>query len=185
MLAYTLPMLDESAIAELYRRYGHAVYRRAQTLLGHPEDAREIMQETFCQFVHGRARFEGRSSAFTYLYRIATNLSIDALRRRKTRGEPVCIDEQQLPNAAASRLRDHTSAASELAELTLGLDEETLTIAVMAHVDGLTQDEIASSLDLSRRTIGKRLKKFAEHTQARAGIVAPTALALERQGGDP
>lgn len=178
-------MLDESAIAELYRRYGHAVYCRAQTLLGHPEDAREIMQETFCQFVHGRTRFEGRSSAFTYLYRIATNLSIDALRRRKTRGEPVCIDEQQLPNAAASRLCDHTSAASELAELTLGLDEETLTIAVMAHVDGLTQDEIANSLDLSRRTIGKRLKKFAEHTQTRAGVMAPTTIALERPGGDP
>ncbi|MBN1961004.1 MAG: sigma-70 family RNA polymerase sigma factor [Deltaproteobacteria bacterium] len=176
-------MLDESEIAELYKRYGHALYRRALTLLGDPEDAREIMQETFCQFVNGRSRFAGRSSAFTYLYRIATNLSIDALRRRKTRGEPVQVDERQMPNTAlASRLGESTLAASEIASLTLGLDSETLTIAVMAHVDGLTQDEIASSLDLSRRTIGKKLKRFSLHTQDRAGITK-TVMVPERQGG--
>jgi RNA polymerase sigma-70 factor (ECF subfamily) len=176
-------MLDEAAIAELYERYGHAVYRRAQSLLGHPEDAREIMQEAFCQFVRGRGRFEGRSSAFTYLYRIATNLSIDALRRRRTRGESVSFDEDRLSHAPGVPRRDSTLAASELAHRTLGLDEETLTIAVMAHVDGLTQDEIASALDLSRRTVGKRLKRFSQHTGARAGI-AVGDMALGRQGGE-
>ena len=177
-------MLDEAAIGELYRRYGHALYRRALTLLGHPEDAREIMQEAFCQFVHGRGRFEGRSSAFTYLYRIATNLSIDALRRRKTRGEPVSVNERELRSEPGSRAQQATIAASELAELTCGLDADTLTVAVMAHVDGLTQDEIAAALALSRRTIGKRLKRFAEYTRARAGAGAPQ-LALGRPGGEP
>jgi len=174
-------MLDEVAIAELYRRYGHAVYRRALTLLGHPEDAREIMQESFCQLVRGQERFEGRSSAFTYLYRIATNLSIDALRRRKTRGEPVSLDDRNLQSQPAAAAHRALAAASELAELTLGLDTETLTVAVMAHVDGLTQDEIADSLGLSRRTIGKRLKHFAEHVRGRSGVT--TTLALEKEGG--
>jgi RNA polymerase sigma-70 factor (ECF subfamily) len=173
-------MLDEAAIAELYRRYGHAVYRRALSLLGHPEDAREIMQESFCQLVRGQDRFEGRSSSFTYLYRIATNLSIDVLRRRKTRGEPVSVEDRNLQSEPAATARRALAAASELAELTVGLDAETLTIAVMAHVDGLTQDEIADALELSRRTVGKRLKHFTEHARARAG--ATTTLALEKLG---
>jgi RNA polymerase sigma-70 factor (ECF subfamily) len=175
-------MLEEAEIAELYRRYGHAVYRRALSLLGHPEDAREIVQESFCQLARGRERFLGQSSPFTYLYRIATNLSIDVLRRRKTRGEPVSLSDHELPAAEPTRGPRALAAASELAELTAGLDEETLTIAVMAHVDGLTQDEIAESLDLSRRTVGKKLKRFAEHARARAGS---SPAVLRGEGGEP
>ena len=157
-------------IAELYRRYGHALYRRAASLVGNPEDAREIVQEVFCQFVRGQSRFAGRSSPFTYLYRIATNLAIDALRRRTTRGATVVLEERQMQAEVRGRSPASVAAASTLAELLAGLDSETVTIAVLAHVDGLTQDEIALALDLSRRTVGKRLKRFLAHTRGRAGL---------------
>jgi RNA polymerase sigma-70 factor, ECF subfamily len=165
-------MLDEAAIAALYERYGHALYRRCLSLVGNPDDAQELLQEIFLQFWKGRDRFEGRSSVFTYLYRIATNLSIDRLRRRTTAGVHVEIAqaERGLPSAPGPEGR--TVALHEIAELTVGLDDETLTVAVMAHVDGLTQDEIAVALDLSRRTIGKRLKHFLEHTRTRLGGTA-------------
>ena len=58
------------------------------------------------------------------------------------------------------------TAASELAMLTEGLDDEVVTIAVMSLVDGLTQEEIAEALGLSRRTIVKRLKKFRKVTES-------------------
>ena len=161
-------MIDDAAIAALYERYGHALYRRCLSLVGQEEDARELLQEIFFQFFKGRARFEGRSSVFTYLYRIATNLSIDRLRRRSTAGVQLELEaaDRRLPEAPSSEQR--AAAIAELAELTSGLDEECLTVAVMAYVDGLTQDEIAAALDLSRRTIGKRLKRFLEYTRARA-----------------
>lgn len=161
-------MFDEAAIAALYERYGHALYRRCLSLVSNPEDARELTQEVFLQFWRGRDRFEHRSSPFTYLYRIATNLSIDRLRRRKTAGYQMDIDGGP-PVATPSAGPDRQALAiQELAELTRGLDDETLTVAVMSHVDGLTQEEIAAALDLSRRTIGKRLKKFMNHTRQRA-----------------
>ena len=165
-------MLDEAAIAALYERHGHALYRRCLSLVSNPDDAKELLQEIFLQFWKNRDRFEGRSSVFTYLYRIATNLSIDRLRRRTTAGVHVEIDEreQRLPSSPGPESK--TAALREIAELTIGLDEETLTVAVMAYVDGLTQDEIAAALDLSRRTIGKRLKHFLEHTRARLGGTA-------------
>ena len=175
-------MLDEAAIAALYERYGHALYRRCLTLVRNPDDAKELLQEIFLQFWKGRDRFEGRSSVFTYLYRIATNLAIDRLRRRTTAGVQVQLEnaEDRLPSAPGPEAK--TTALREIAELTMGLDDETLTVAVMAHVDGLTQDEIAAALDLSRRTIGKRLKRFLEHTRARLGRVACEEAAVASEG---
>ena len=49
-----------------------------------------------------------------------------------------------------------------------GLSEEELTVAVLHHLDGYTQDGIAESLDLSRRTVGKILQRFEEHVKKRA-----------------
>ncbi|MBI3180317.1 MAG: sigma-70 family RNA polymerase sigma factor [Deltaproteobacteria bacterium] len=161
-------LVDEGVIAELYQRYGPPLYRRCLHLVCNEQDARELLQEVFYQFWRDRGRFEGRSSAFTYLYRIATNLSIDRLRRRRTAGEQVSNEQVALTghhNPAQS-----AAPVDELAELTRGLDEETLTVAVMAYVDGLTQEEIAVALQLSRRTIGKRLKRFLAHTRGRAKI---------------
>ncbi len=172
-------MVDEAAIAALYERYGHALYRRCLTLVSHADDARELTQEVFLQFWRRRDRFEGRSSPFTYLYRIATNLSIDRLRRRKTAGHQIDFDDGP-PIATANPGPEHRAQAiQELAELTRGLDDETLTVAVMSHVDGLTQEEIAAALDLSRRTIGKRLKRFTSHTRKRAAKLGRTG------GGGP
>src|SRR5512141_1880624 len=125
-------MLDEAAIAALYERHGHALYRRCLSLVGNPDDAKELLQEVFLQFWKGRERFEGRSSVFTYLYRIATNLSIDRLRRRTTAGVHVEIREAEhrLPGVPGPEAK--TVALREIAELTLGLDSETVTVAVMA-----------------------------------------------------
>ena len=164
-------MVDEAEIAELYERYGHSLYRRCFQLVGSEEDARELLQEVFYQFWRGRKKFERRSSPFTFLYRIATNLSIDKLRRRKTAGYHYEFDESRDGVAPGSGPGANTDALSELAALTEGLDEETLTVAVLSHVDGLTQEEIAATLGLSRRTIGKRLKKFTSHTENRKRLV--------------
>jgi DNA-directed RNA polymerase specialized sigma24 family protein len=71
-------------------------------------------------------------------------------------------DQHQIPHGGLPDAR--ISAASEVAALTQGLDDETVTIAVMSLVDGLTQEEIAEALGLSRRTIVKRLKNFRKVT---------------------
>jgi len=175
--------LDEAEIAALYARYAPALERRCLSLVGRPADAEELVQEVFYQFFRDRHRFEGRSSVFTFLYRIATNLSIDKLRRRKTAGDQLSLDEGRREADGGDPHRQ-AAAAEELAVLTIGLDEETLTVAVMAHVDGLTQEEIAEALDLSRRTIGKRLKRFLAHTRARAELPETRRLLRTDEGDD-
>jgi RNA polymerase sigma-70 factor (ECF subfamily) len=156
-------MVSTEEISELYQKLGPALFRRAQSLLGDPAEAHEIVQETFLQFWSGRSRFRKASSAFTYLYRITTNLSIDRLRRRKTAGFQMDYNDELLHQQAP--LDSRIEAASELSEVLTGLDDELVTIAVMSHIDGLTQEEIAEAMGLSRRTIVKRLKKFAAHAK--------------------
>lgn len=163
-------MLSESDIAALYVQYGHAIYKRCLRLVSSPDDARELMQETFFQFFSGRERFLGKSSPFTFLYRIATNLSIDKLRRRTTAGPRTNLDDEPTLKSEGKSPEQRTQALEEIKVLTEGLDEETLTIAVMSHVDGLTQEEIAETLGLSRKTIGKKLQRFMDVTRDRAGV---------------
>src|SRR5688572_19133995 len=119
------PPIDRELVADLYARYGHVIYRRCLALVGTDHDARELMQECFYQFWRGRERFEGRSSAFTYLYRIATNLSIDRLRRRRTAGETVELEEPRHAAPAGQEPDRRAVAAAELAELVMGLDADT------------------------------------------------------------
>jgi RNA polymerase sigma factor (sigma-70 family) len=157
-------------LADLYRAHAPALHRRCASIVGNGEEARDLVQETFARYVAARAGWRD-ASPFAVLYRIATNASIDLLRRRKTAaaGE---LD----PEAHAGELgRDprRVDDAHDLAFLTRGLSEEELTVAVLHHLDGYTQDGIAASLDLSRKTVGKILRRFEEHVKkrgARAGF---------------
>jgi DNA-directed RNA polymerase specialized sigma24 family protein len=105
---------------------------------------------------------------FAVLYRIATNASIDRLRRRKTASEDELHAESYAGTGDEPRRID---SLHDLAVLTKGLSEEELTVAVLHHLDGYTQEGIAASLDLSRRTVGKILGRFEEHVKKRAARV--------------
>ena len=160
-------MIERSEIAALYEQYGPALYRRALGLLGHDEDAHEVVQETFFQFWRARSRFRRESSPFTFLYRITTNLSIDRLRRRKTAGHTLSLEEGIHSGAVEGSTESKVLAASQLAHVLDGLEDDLVMVAVMAFVDGMTQDEISESIGVSRRTILKRLKKVRAYAVGR------------------
>ncbi len=152
-------------VAELYRRHAPALHRRCASIVGNPDDARDLVQETFARYLAAKGKFD-QSSPFAVLYRIATNASIDRLRRRKTRNEDELDDAAHVGDLGGEPRR--IDDAHDLAVLTKGLTEEELTVAVLHHLDGYTQDGIAASLDLSRRTVGKILTRFEDHVKKRA-----------------
>lgn len=152
-------------IAELYRRHAPALQRRCASIVGNAEEARDLVQETFARYLSARTTFD-RASPFTVLYRIATNASIDRLRRRKTATEEELDAEVHAGDLGNEPRRIDNS--HDLALLTRGLSDEELTVAVLHHLDGYTQDQVAESLDMSRKTVGKILGKFEEHVKKRA-----------------
>lgn len=153
-------------VAELYKRHAPALYRRCVSIVGNRDEARDLVQETFARYLATKENWRAHGSAFAVLYRIATNASIDRLRRRKTAGEDELHAEAHVGDLGNEPRR--IDNLRDLAFLTKGLSEEEITVAVLHHLDGYTQENIASSLDLSRRTVGKILGKFEEHVKKRA-----------------
>jgi RNA polymerase sigma-70 factor (ECF subfamily) len=152
-------------VTELYKRHAPALQRRCASIVGNADEARDLVQETFARYLAAKKTWD-RASPFTVLYRIATNAAIDRLRRRKTASEDEL--EPEVHAGDLGREPGRIDNLHDLAFLTRGLTEEELTVAVLHHLDGYTQDAIASSLDLSRRTVGKILVRFEEHVKKRA-----------------
>lgn len=171
-------MHGAGSVAELYRKHAPALHRRCLGIVGNTDDARDLVQETFARYLAAGDRFAD-VTPFAVLYRIATNASIDRLRRKKTQSEDELDADHPTgdlggdPNATARRV----DALHDLVFLTRGLSEEEVTVAVLHHLDGYTQDGIAESLDLSRRTVGKMLAKFEDHLKKRAARTGFTAKA--------
>lgn len=157
---------DGDEVAELYRRHAPALHRRCASIVGSGDEARDLVQETFARYLAARDGYRDHGSPFAVLYRIATNAAIDRLRRRKTAAADELDAERHAGDLGAEPRR--VDDLRDLAFLTRGLSEEELTVAVLHHLDGYTQDSIAASLDLSRRTVGKILGRFEEHVKKRA-----------------
>src|SRR5512132_3677967 len=76
---------DSEAFRALVERHSRAVYRLAHRMTGSPQDAEDVVQETFLRAYKQLGRFESRANFSTWLHRIAINCSIDAIRSRPHR----------------------------------------------------------------------------------------------------
>src|SRR5579859_7353020 len=84
---------DQDAFEQLVRTYDQSVLRLAMNLLRSPEDARDIYQEAFLRVYKNLHTFRFDCSFHTWLYRIVTNLCLDALRKRRVRREDDAVVE--------------------------------------------------------------------------------------------
>jgi RNA polymerase sigma factor (sigma-70 family) len=138
-------------VADVYRRHGRMVLRRARVLLGDEEEAREALQELFMVLVHDPARFRGESSIVTFLYRATTNLCLNRLRDRRNRTR--LLDQRVVP-VAAEASAPTAVLASEAQELLARLPDDLARVVVYAFIDEMTQEEIAEVMQCSRKHVG-------------------------------
>jgi RNA polymerase sigma-70 factor (ECF subfamily) len=168
-------------LADLYRRYGPAVHRRAMALVQDPEEAVDITQDTFLAYMRGQSSLRGQASPFTVLYQIATYKAVDRLRRRARWTGSLTLREED-PEQEEQRLEAATAheggvgrveAAQDLALLTHGEDPEVISVVFLYYVEGYSTEEIAQALDLSRKTVSKQLAKFSERARKRSARFEP------------
>jgi RNA polymerase sigma-70 factor, ECF subfamily len=160
---------DESAFRQLVERYQRRIYQLALGMTKDPDDAMDIAQETFVRVHKYLPSFKGDSSFFTWTYRIATNLCLDA-QRKKGRTERVdVIDEgDQAEIEAAMDPPSHALAGPQrqalneelkgkIDEALAGLSENHRAILLLREVEGLSYEELAKVLEIRKGTVMSRL----------------------------
>src|SRR5512138_2969068 len=85
---------DRAEFAGLVETYSNRIYRLALKILNDPQDAEDVLQETFIKALRSLPAFEGRSSLSTWLYRIAVNEALMVVRKRKPEVQSVDQDQE-------------------------------------------------------------------------------------------
>jgi RNA polymerase sigma-70 factor, ECF subfamily len=201
---------DRQAFRALVERHQRRAYAIAFSLLRDESDAAEVVQEAFLRVYRGLATFQGGSSFFTWLYRIVTNLAIDVLRRpgRQTdeldegRGKLDESDENSFPLLARVDGADPLDAMhrAELAgAIKAALDALPpyhRGVIVMREVEGLSYEEMAQAMGVSKGTIMSRLfharqklqralSAYYQEGQRTAVASAPADEGSVEEGGEP
>ncbi|HXG68334.1 MAG TPA: sigma-70 family RNA polymerase sigma factor [Blastocatellia bacterium] len=162
---------DEVAFQEIVRRYRNPITNFVYRMIDDYERAVELAQETFIRVYTSASRYEANYSFSTYIYRIATNLAISELRKRKRRkfislfspfvddgGEPVEIDlPDDKPLQDESLIDDERRRA--VARAIASLPEKYRAAIVLRDVEGLSYDRIAEVLKLSEGTVKSRINR--------------------------
>lgn len=151
-------------IEAVYARYGPMVLRRCRRLLGDEASAVDAMQDTFVRLLARGAQLEDRGLS-SYLYRAATHVCLDHLRRRRRRPETP-EEELLLELASLDDPIERVAAVGLLARLFSSEPASTRTIAVLHLFDGLTLEETASEVGLSVSGVRKRLRKLSARARA-------------------
>ena len=157
---------DEADFAELIRIFRRRIYSVAYKFVGNHLDADEVVQETFVR-VHRKRKELGNVKYFsTFLIRVATNYSIDLLRKRKGHSG-FDDDTNSLPGSVQLDLSKRVPTPSEdyenkklMTEIKLALDQlpprQKLT-AILHDVEGFTKTEVADILECPIATVRSNL----------------------------
>jgi RNA polymerase sigma-70 factor (ECF subfamily) len=144
---------DEDAFRALVERHSRSIYRLAYRMTGRPEDAEDVVQETFVRAFRQLGRFESRSNFATWVYRIGFNCAIDYMRARPHRESaelPETLDRMSGPTSAPS-MDDLVYAGQineKVQEALLQLSPQERAAFLMRHYQGCSIEEICGALGL-------------------------------------
>jgi RNA polymerase sigma-70 factor (ECF subfamily) len=161
---------DSAAFAQLVEANQRNVYNLALRMLNNPQEAEDVLQETFLSAYKALPSFEGRSSLSTWLYRIASNASLMRLRRKQPEttsiDEPLELEEgDSLPrefvdwsSVPEDELLDEESRRV-MDEAVAELPEGLRIVFILRDIEGLSTQEAGEVLELSESAVKTRLHR--------------------------
>ena len=167
---------DARAFEVLLKRYERQIYNFIYRYVRDRELANDLLQETFLRVVKSAQRYSRKAKFTTWLYTIARNQSIDALRRLKHRrhrslDQPMGSDADgqtlmervpgQSPDGHARA--DASQVRARVEEAVAQLSDEQREVFVMREFQGLKFREIADVIGVSENTIKSRMRYALEH----------------------
>jgi RNA polymerase sigma-70 factor (ECF subfamily) len=161
---------DRAEFAKMVDAYSSMIYRVGLKMLNNPQDAEDVLQETFIKAFRNLDRFDGRASVSTWLYRIATNEALMHLRKKRPDSvsvetpwegdddeqEPLqiidwcCLPENEL---MSTEVREYLDQAADKLPASLKV------VFVLRDIEGLSTRETANVLDISETAVKTRLSR--------------------------
>jgi RNA polymerase sigma-70 factor, ECF subfamily len=170
---------DSEAFKALVERHSRAVYRLAHRMTGNPQDAEDVVQDTFLKAYRQLGRFESRANFGTWLHRIAVNCSIDLIRTRKHQETGHDAADLEMLDGAGphedrvdpspERLMLSSEVQEQVTRAMSGLTHMERAAFVLRHFEGQSIEDISRALGLKTNA--------AKHSIFRA--VRKMRLALE------
>jgi len=151
---------DEQALAELYDRLGAQVYSLALNLLKSPEEAEEVVQDTFLKLFKASSYRTLSSSPRAYVYTIARNLALSRLRKRQAR--PLKADEWDVydPQTHLGESKDSDPADRLLVQRLLEqLSDEDRKLVKANFYEGYTHAQLAEQTGHPIGTVKSKLRR--------------------------
>ena len=157
---------DERAFGELISRYESKVYSLALRMIRNPEDAEDVLQDTFLRAYRGIKSFQGASTFSTWIYRITANSALMRLRKKQL---PTVSIEDQDERETPVNIADWTPGPVEqlmTQELQQEMDAaieslppEFQQVFILRDVEERSNAEVAEILDLSVAAVKSRLHR--------------------------
>ena len=168
---------DSAAMEKLILKYQNRIYNVILKICANPDDAAELTQDTFVKIIQSIDKFAGKSSFYTWAFRIAVNLTLNYC-QRNTRIALQSLDaedegyhsQMQANQALKEFLTDGKSpdpaTAAQNKELCdivvkslMRLDDAQRTVIVLRDIEGMNYAQIAKVLDIELGTVRSRLSR--------------------------
>lgn len=164
---------DNQAIAKLINLYKDKIYFLGYRMLGNKEEAEDICQETFIRVYTNIDKYDNKHKFSTWVYKIATNLCIDRIRKNKktifsldNNGDDENIDWHSIVPDSGLNPEEETILNEQKHLIQVSFEKLPVkyrAIMTLRYVDELTLQEISEVLDLPVTTIKTRLHRGREH----------------------
>ena len=166
---------DSAAIERLILKYQNRIYNVILKICADPDDAAELTQDTFVKIIENIENFQGRSSFYTWAFRIAVNITLNYCRRNARIGFSSLDAEQIQNNSQPGKVLkellsnenslDPAAVAQnkELCQIVLEslkkLDDAQRAVVVLRDIEGMNYNQIANVLDIELGTVRSRLSR--------------------------
>jgi RNA polymerase sigma-70 factor (ECF subfamily) len=176
---------NTAAFEELVRQYDRAVLRLAVHLTGSQEDGQDIYQEAFLRAYINLSRFRFECSFYTWIYRIVTNLCLDHLRKKRSRGRDLVAamspdGEQEdvldrMPDRSPGASPERSFAGRELRQCIVSalrqLSPRERMVFELKHYHGMRLRTVAGMLNTTEGTIKNTLFRATHKLRAQLAEV--------------
>lgn len=160
---------DKKAISQLVNKYSPRIYAIAFRLMQNEEDAEDVLQETFIIMINKLNTFKGKSTLYTWLYRVATNVALGKLRKKKNIDDSVSFDKIEFDNLNSlenADWPDHLDEEFDTEEfrkcLNRAMDElpdHYRMVFILRDLEGHSTRNTAKILEISEANVKVRLMR--------------------------